>query len=72
VFLLLLLLLGSSHRKPKPLHSVMNLTTSVSKLQFNHDSQILSLSSAEEANAFKLVGVCFVCGPLLLFVGVFL
>jgi len=33
----------------------MNLTTPVSGLKFNHDSQLLGMYSSEKKNVFKLV-----------------
>jgi hypothetical protein len=40
---------------PKPQKSFLNLTTPITHLQFNHDSQILAISSSQKADAFRLV-----------------
>ncbi|CAG8474312.1 12784_t:CDS:2 [Dentiscutata erythropus] len=40
---------------PKPLKSIMNLTTNVHDMKFNHDSQILGISSHSKKNQLKLV-----------------
>jgi len=41
----------------KPVKSVMNLTTSVDNLCFNHDGQILALSTRRDTNGLKLLHV---------------
>jgi U3 small nucleolar RNA-associated protein 18 len=40
-----------------PLKSIMNLTTSADNLCFNHDGQILALSTRRETNGLKLLHV---------------
>ncbi|CAG8822715.1 11595_t:CDS:2, partial [Racocetra persica] len=40
---------------PKPLKSIMNLTTSVHDMKFNHDAQILGISSHSKKNQLKMV-----------------
>ncbi|CAG8446673.1 5690_t:CDS:2 [Cetraspora pellucida] len=40
---------------PKPLRSIMNLTTSVHDMKFNHDAQILGISSHSKKNQLKMV-----------------
>ena len=40
-----------------PLHSFMNLTTSVDRLAFNHDGRMLSASSSQARHALRLVHV---------------
>ena len=39
----------------KPLKSIMNLTTSISRLTFNHSSEILALVSKAKKDSFKVV-----------------
>jgi len=39
----------------KPVKTIMNLTTAVDNLQFNHDSQILAISSRFKKEALKMV-----------------
>jgi hypothetical protein len=40
---------------PKPLRELMNLTTSVSTMAFNHDAQILAIGSDKKKDAFRMV-----------------
>jgi U3 small nucleolar RNA-associated protein 18 len=40
---------------PKPLRELMNLTTSVSTMAFNHDAQILAIASDKKKDAFRMV-----------------
>ena len=40
-----------------PIKSIMNLQTSADMLQFNHDGQILAMSSRRERNSMKLLHV---------------
>ena len=40
-----------------PLKSIMNLTTSADNICFNHDGQILAMSSRRETNGLKLLHV---------------
>ena len=43
------------------MHRCMNLTTSISHIVFNHDSQLLGIASSSKKAAFRLVLVlCFV------------
>lgn len=39
----------------KPIRTVMSLTTQISSLSFNHDSQILAMASTETRNGLRLV-----------------
>ncbi|KAJ1917900.1 U3 snoRNP protein [Mycoemilia scoparia] len=41
--------------KPKPIKSITNLTTPISELMFNHDSQVLGMFSRNKKDQFKLV-----------------
>jgi U3 small nucleolar RNA-associated protein 18 len=41
----------------EPIRSVMNLQTSADMLRFNHDGQILAMSSRREKNSLKLLHV---------------
>lgn len=41
----------------KPLKSIMNLQTSIDQMTFNHDGQILAMSSHREKNSLKLLHV---------------
>ncbi|KAL5199040.1 hypothetical protein ABZP36_002552 [Zizania latifolia] len=43
--------------KRKPLKTVENLTTEVGEMKFNHDAQILAISSRKERNGMRLVHV---------------
>ena len=43
---------------PKPLRELMNLTTSVSTMTFNHDAQILAIASDKKKDAFRMVSGC--------------
>ncbi|EEZ97885.1 U3 small nucleolar RNA-associated protein 18 homolog-like Protein [Tribolium castaneum] len=45
------------NKVPKPIKTIMNLTTSVTDLKFNATSEILALSSAEIPNSVKLLHV---------------
>ncbi|KAI8381519.1 WD40-repeat-containing domain protein [Radiomyces spectabilis] len=47
--------LQSDITRPKPIKAIGNLTTTVSDIQFNHDSQLMAISSARKRNSFKLV-----------------
>ena len=42
---------------PKPVKSIMNLTTAVSDLSFNHNGQLLAVCSKWKKNAVKLIHV---------------
>ena len=39
----------------KPLKTILNLTTTVDTVQFNHDSQLLALASSQKKDALKMV-----------------
>ncbi|KAF7724742.1 U3 snoRNP protein [Apophysomyces ossiformis] len=41
--------------RPKPLKTIDNLTTHISNIKFNHDSQLMAISSIRKRDAFKLV-----------------
>lgn len=49
--------LDSTMNTPTPLKTLMNITTPIDKLAFNHDGQILAMSSKEVKDAFRLVHV---------------
>ncbi|RUP10416.1 hypothetical protein BC936DRAFT_140011, partial [Jimgerdemannia flammicorona] len=40
---------------PRPRKSILNLTTSVHALRFNHDAQIMGIASRSKKDQFKLV-----------------
>ncbi|KAK9728936.1 U3 snoRNP protein [Basidiobolus ranarum] len=40
---------------PQPVKSIMNLTTNVTGMKFNHDSQILAISSRVKKDQFRLI-----------------
>ncbi|KAJ9126151.1 hypothetical protein QFC24_002424 [Naganishia onofrii] len=40
---------------PKPMRELMNLTTSVSTLAFNHDAQIMAIGSDKKKDAFRMI-----------------
>lgn len=42
---------------PKPKKTIMNLTTSITTLEFSHDSQILTLASKEKRDSLKMLHV---------------
>jgi len=42
---------------PKPVKSFLNLTTPITQIRFNHDSQIMAICSSQKESAFRLV--CF-------------
>ncbi|KAL5198715.1 hypothetical protein ABZP36_002227 [Zizania latifolia] len=44
-------------RKRKPLKTIENLTTEIGEMKFNHDAQILAISSRKERNGMRLVHV---------------
>ena len=44
-------------RKQDPVKSIMNLHTSVDYMKFNHDGQILAMSSRREKDSLKLLHV---------------
>lgn len=46
---------STSHPAPQPLKSIMNLRTSINTLTFNHDAQILAMTSGEKSNSIRLV-----------------
>ncbi|KAL6603491.1 hypothetical protein ACP70R_043852 [Stipagrostis hirtigluma subsp. patula] len=43
--------------KQKPLKTIENLTTEVGEMKFNHDAQILAISSRKERNGMRLVHI---------------
>jgi U3 small nucleolar RNA-associated protein 18 len=47
----------SNNRHPKPLGSIMNLTTTTTNLQFSYDGKLLALASKEKPNAMRMVHV---------------
>jgi U3 small nucleolar RNA-associated protein 18 len=44
-----------SGANPKPLKTIQNLTTKISTIRFNHDSQLLALASSDKNDAMRLV-----------------
>jgi U3 small nucleolar RNA-associated protein 18 len=44
-------------RTPKPIRSMMNLTTTIDLLTFNFDTQILAMGSSHKENSFRLAHV---------------
>ncbi|KAF9934781.1 U3 snoRNP protein [Linnemannia zychae] len=44
-------------RTPKPLRAIGNLTTAIHNLRFNHDSQILAISSKSRKDQLRLVHI---------------
>jgi U3 small nucleolar RNA-associated protein 18 len=42
---------------PKPLKALMNLTTRIDSLTFNHDAQLCAMASKRNKDAFRLVHV---------------
>jgi len=58
----------SKSDRPKPLKAIGNLTTSISAIRFNHDSQLLAIASKTQKDQMRLVwlvrcagGKCPVC-----------
>jgi U3 small nucleolar RNA-associated protein 18 len=47
--------LASRNTTPKPQKALMNLQTSVTHMKFNHDTQLLGISSWVKSSAFRLV-----------------
>jgi hypothetical protein len=45
----------SNSDRPKPLKAIGNLTTSISAVQFNHDSQLLAIASKTQKDQMRLV-----------------
>ncbi|EES02349.1 hypothetical protein BDA96_03G044800 [Sorghum bicolor] len=43
--------------KRKPLKTIENLTTDIGEMKFNHDAQILAISSRKERNGMRLVHI---------------
>uniref|UniRef100_A0A0D9X178 U3 small nucleolar RNA-associated protein 18 homolog n=1 Tax=Leersia perrieri TaxID=77586 RepID=A0A0D9X178_9ORYZ len=43
--------------KRKPLKTIENLTTEIGEMKFNHDAQVLAISSRKERNGMRLVHV---------------
>jgi hypothetical protein len=41
--------------KPRPLKAIGNLTTPISTLRFNHDSQLLAMASSAKKDQMRLV-----------------
>lgn len=44
-----------SSTNPKPMKSIMNLTTNIHDMKFNNDSQILGISSHSKRDQLKMV-----------------
>jgi len=47
----------SNSDRPRPLKTIGNLTTSISTVQFNHDSQLLAIASKTLKDQMRLVGL---------------
>ena len=45
----------TNNDRPKPLKTIANLTTSISAVQFNHDSQLLAIASKTQKDQMRLV-----------------
>lgn len=45
----------SNSDRPKPLKTIGNLTTSISAVQFNHDSQLLAIASKTQKDQMRLI-----------------
>ena len=45
----------SNSDRPKPLKAIGNLTTSISAVRFNHDSQLLAIASKTQKDQMRLV-----------------
>lgn len=46
---------GPKTTRPRPLKGIMNLTTPIESLRFNHDGQLLAMGSRWEKEALRLV-----------------
>lgn len=46
--------------KPKALKTIGNLTTSISTLRFNHDSQLLAIASNDKKDQMRMVRQYFI------------
>ena len=42
---------------PKPIRELLNLTTEVTNVTFNHDSQMMAISSSKKKDAFRMVSL---------------
>ena len=42
---------------PKPIKTFLNLTTPITQIKFNHDSQIMAICSSQKESAFRLIHV---------------
>lgn len=51
--------LSTSLTTPKPEKTLQNITTSVSTLRFNHDSQLLAVASSVKKDQMRLVRTSF-------------
>ena len=47
--------------RPRPLKAIGNLTTSISALRFNHDSQLLAIASKTQKDQMRLVWLVHRC-----------
>jgi U3 small nucleolar RNA-associated protein 18 len=52
---------GAKATIPKPLKSIGNLTTSISTVWFNHDSQLLAVASKTNKDQMRLVWLILCC-----------
>ena len=55
----------SNSDRPRPLKSIGNLTTSISTVQFNHDSQLLAIASKTKKDQMRLVWLILCCSKRL-------
>jgi hypothetical protein len=40
---------------PRPIRELMNLTTEITNISFNHDAQMMAISSSKKKDAFRMV-----------------
>lgn len=40
---------------PRPIRELMNLTTEITNIAFNHDAQMMAVSSSKKKDAFRMV-----------------
>ena len=48
---------SAGNHRPKPLKAIGNLTTSISTLRFNHDSQLLAIASNIKKDQMRMVSI---------------
>lgn len=42
---------------PRPIRELMNLTTEITNIAFNHDAQMMAISSSKKKDAFRMVSL---------------